>query len=360
MLKAGTVFVLGAAVSNELGLPLGSDLRAKIRAMLPTGPNSYPDRVGALVECLYGVAGERWAEHARQLQQALPLAASIDNLVEHRHDDAEFRDVAKLTIAAVIAAAERAADFGKAATLNRLFQLMVAGVSRNRMVEAFGRATFITFNYDGTLRTFMERAVAAYSGLSETKAREFVEANLRVHHVYGALGRLPPGLDSRGGEWPQHLRAMAGGLRTFSEEMGSEEQKTLQDIVRNASQVIILGCAYHPRNFQLLDPGGAKFTRLFATQYVFVPPDPFDGSKPPMADFAAPAIETFRRVAKQWRNPDGHPMRGGAHYQVEPLSCLQMVEKHGPSWLDLAPPENPPETPEKNVNVTGGQSPVGS
>lgn len=104
MLKRGTLFILGAAVSSEIGFPLGNALKQRIIELIPSDRSAGSDFIRT-VNLNFGDGG--WPA-CKALQTALGYAPSIDNLIEHRSDDETLRDVAKVAIAAVIAAGERA------------------------------------------------------------------------------------------------------------------------------------------------------------------------------------------------------------------------------------------------------------
>ena len=334
MLKPNTVFVLGAAVSNELNFPLGSELKGQIANLLPN-TSDYTRAQGDFVRAASNAVGNaEWLRQCLAVRAGVVRAASIDNLIEHRIGNKAFVDVAKLAIAGVIGAKDKSLSLDiSPPTYQAIFSLMVGGCGVGQIVEALNRVSFITFNYDRSLEIFLRGALMAYCGFNEAKAAELV-GGMKIHHVYGFLGTLPstyPG--------PNHdpllareLADMAAGLKTFSEEHDTAAGEALKDLMDQAQQLIVLGCALHPRNMQLLTPRIANFKSMYATQYVPAPADKSEHSKPPITDFAIPAINAFRTALFQWQNKRSDRI-SFQDVTVEPLTCVQMVVKYGSSWL---------------------------
>lgn len=338
MLKEGTVFILGAAVSAEIGFPLGHDLKKKIRALVPLENRRLSPQQETFTLALERAVGPAWRQPAQILRDGLPLAASIDNLVEHRSDEIQFVTAAKLAIATSVGLAEQesAAKLrtigSHATTYGELFKLMVSSCGKGRIADALQRAKFVTFNYDRSLEVFFQIALERYSGLTAAEARGLV-AQIEIHHVYGSLGPAPGNLNQYGVPIDHfNVAEMAQDLRTFSEEVESHHGAALRQVVRDADRIVILGCAHHPRNMRILDPNGqATFKEIYGTQYL--PPPEGGASNPPMAEFAQPAIQAFSSAILGWREarPD---LPTGPDIKIEPLTSLQLVARYGSSWLD--------------------------
>jgi hypothetical protein len=341
MLRDGTVFILGAAVSAEVGFPLGGKLKEEISNLLPAradqvGPKQFP-----LVDAMDRAIGHRWFGKATELRRGLQLADSIDNLVEHRtRDDPDLARVAKMGIAAAIAYGEMRGANGlrltsglKDTSYVRIFKLIVSGCPRDRLADALERVQFITFNYDRSLEVFLRVALEHYSGLDARSAADLA-SKVEIHHVYGSLGSVPESLEYGYGQEPNALSitAMAAGIRTYSEEIESERGDDLRRVIRDARRVIVLGCAHHPRNMKLLDPDGlAGFQEVYGTQYLEPPEDAV--SRPPFAEFTLPAVQAFKTAINHWqyRSPNRIEV---TDFRIEPLTSLQLIARYGSSWLD--------------------------
>lgn len=332
MLREHTVFVLGAAVSNELGLPLGGELKTHISGVLPARADRVPDNT--LLMALQRAMPRDWFPQAQQVRHGLKNAASIDNLIEHRGHDPNFVLIAKLGIAASISKAERkhATSFEKAVTYQRLFDLMVSTCGRAREEEALQRVTFVTFNYDRTLEAFLRGALRSYSGMSSRDAAEAV-SRVNIQHVYGSLGEL---VSDDPAEWLREpdvlqLEAMAADLRTFSEETGSVEGAELKATVRDAKHLIFLGGALHRRNMDLLKPESTNFQSIYGTQYVPAPSDAH--SQPSISEFAAPTILQFKHILARWQKGNQNRIET-TNMMIEPLTSYQMAVKYGLAWQE--------------------------
>lgn len=339
MLQAGTLFVIGAGVSAELGFPLGRKLRTDISSILPVRSKGS--------DCIRQAAqglGENYDSVSRRLQEAIPYAASIDNLIEHTvHDPAMVR-IAKLGIAEVILRGERDSTLfvsddrpgipidQEATALLDIFQLIVSGVPRDSLERALRRVSFVTFNYDRSLEHYLTWAIVAYSGLTPAQARELVDG-IKIHHPYGSLGDLK---DLPFGMRPEHtnLGRVADGIRTFSEEIASGAAETARSLMGEAKRVIFLGCAHHIQNMKLLAPESFAARRVYGTVYNVPPADPQGYSAPQMAQFAEPAIEAFGSTVNQWPRPGSLAQLSIYGLRFEPVTSRQLIARYGPEWLE--------------------------
>lgn len=342
MLRDGTLFILGAAVSAEVGFPLGLSLTREIADALPTEQGGA-DQIRAGAAAL----GIPYRRLTPRLKAGLPLSASIDNFVEHHAGDESLISLAKLGIAHCILKAERRSAFyisnndtdfpgsKKDSSFLDLFRLIVGGVSRQNLDEALGRVSFVTFNYDRCLEHFFHRALMAYSGVSDSEARSLVR-NLKIHHPYGSLGSLegPEGIRF-GEDWEGlDLTQAAKTIRTFSEEMASESYKTARAMVASAFQVIFLGCAPHKQNMVLIRPTEQVSVRkVFGTAYQPAPIDPSGNAAPGIEQFAGPTVATFTAMVDSWPRQPHHPPLSMAGTSFEPLTNRQLIARYGSAWL---------------------------
>ena len=348
MLAENTVFVLGAAFSREVGLPLGEGLKQKILSALPAsrpGDGGGDEKLRWLIDRQPGTA---WYDAVRTIRQALPFAASIDNLVEHHQQDETVVQVAKWAIATAIAREEAASDLGdnrvqkqrslkdlyaiETTGYHDLFRLIVAGVPRARLDQAFSRLKVITFNYDRTLEAFLIRAVAAHSALPVEQAIAIVR-QATIHHAYGVLDsqaqlqpfpvRFAPIAD------PAHIPALAEGLRTFSEKQGPGEAFPIKHMVSRADRVIFLGCAFHRQNMELIRPDELYASEVYGTVYIPAPVDPAGYATPNIDTFSAPSIIALQSALKGWSHP--HIGKEMAFY-LSAMTCRQLIAQYGVRW----------------------------
>jgi len=349
VLKHHTLFVIGAAMSAELGLPLGAKLKENMIGILPIGRDGGGD---ALLRNLIEQQGNTlWQDAALLIRTALPYAASIDNLVEHHSDNDIVVTVAKWAIARAIGIAETKSDLGpekpvsrpdslkiapeiKETSYHALFRLIVAGVPRRNLGEAFARLQVVTFNYDRTLELFMERAVAHHSGVSAAEARRIV-GRATILHAYGVLDPENIVPENRASfqplTLPGQIQHVAAGLRTFSEKRGSGENHPIIEAMHYAERIIFLGCAFHRQNLALIKPRELTAEDIFGTAYIPAPEDPLHHSRPSLADFSAPTIASVGNELSSWYD-QMNPNQRSPNLYFHPMTISQMIAHYGFRW----------------------------
>src|SRR5262249_22583782 len=113
--------------------------------------------------------------------------------------------------------------------LEDFFFLLQEHVSRGQLDLLLKNLMIINFNYDRCIEHFLMNAIRRVYQKDESTAAELLKKNLRIVHPYGKLGDLPwqssSGVNFGGHEYPHpdYLLAMAGGIRTFNEEMRDDE-----------------------------------------------------------------------------------------------------------------------------------------
>lgn len=344
MLKPNTVFVLGAAFSAEMDFPLGGGLKAQIRDLLSRSGRYRDNALLDLIE-----SHPEYGRAADQLRAALPLAASIDNLVEHKSRDEAFVTVAKWSIARAIAIREAKSPLGPRPesqspkplptgnSYEALFQLVVQGARTERLEQAFSRLKVITFNYDRTLEVYLHRAIRAYSDVNQSRATEILN-QAAIIHAYGALGASDEGFTRptrfAGDEDPARIAADARGLRTFSEKSDSRSVLPIHDQLITAERLVVLGCAFHPQNLRLIEPEIHQLTEVYATAYAAPPDDPAGKASPAFERYSLAQGQVLRDALVRW--PLHEALRGGGHqieFEIEAMTCRQLIGMHGARWL---------------------------
>jgi hypothetical protein len=351
MLEHNTVFVLGAAFSAEMDLPLGDGLKKDIIRILPNGQDGGGDRL--LRELIESQGNPLWQDASALLKAALPYAASIDNLVEHHQNDAAVVTVAKWAIARAISLRETICPLGPEYSPRKtghlestnlpftgyhaLFRLIVAGVPKNQLQVAFSRLKVITFNYDRTLEVFLARAVAAHSGLAIAEAESVVN-QATVFHAYGSLDTTAQIPANRRGFAPldhrDQIKVLSEGLRTFSEKIRSGEDQGLREEMREADRVVFLGCAFHPQNLRLIRSRGFKAGEVYGTVYVPAPTDPFGHATPSLAEFSATSIDALTKELIEWRDPLAQTGLSAATCYLRPMTNSQLIAHFGMRWCE--------------------------
>jgi hypothetical protein len=288
-LAKSLVLVVGAGASHEAGLPLGSELRGQVAKALDIRYDDFGSRVqhGDLVvnEALRQTARERglsthndYLRVAWRICAALPLAISVDNVLDALRSDEIAVMCGKLAIARCILEAERASTLvteqGTQLNFERLsstwytgfFQRLTEGCQASDLPERFESVTVVCFNYDRCVEQYLSHALARYYSMDAVQAAAALK-HLEVLHPYGSMGPVassdaqvaatPFGMRA---DWQRLMKASAE-LRTFTEgadpKSGVVEQ--VRDRAMSCSRIAFLGFAFHPQNVDLLfgNPSGA-------------------------------------------------------------------------------------------------------
>lgn len=278
------VIVVGAGASNEVGLPLGSELKRSISSGLGFNfrgserLSGGSDLIMSAIEYLsYHRPGatrdfNEYFLACRTIFEAIPQAFSIDNLVDAHRGDARVEICAKIAIADAILSAERKSqlytnknpswkiDFSaiEGTWYARLWDLIAARSRADTVAERLSKIAIVTFNYDRCIEHFLHSSLQNYYRVTPQQATALI-SNLTIHHAYGQLGLL---------EWSQQgdavpfgdraegsrLVSVAKKLKTFTEGTDENEShvREIRRYMHYAERIAFLGFAYDPQNLQLL------------------------------------------------------------------------------------------------------------
>jgi hypothetical protein len=344
MFQQKTLFIVGAGASAEVGFPIGSELTAQIASELRAfGDRERPYNYGSGGNRIDRALARRPStpidfrelmalrETASLIEQAMPLAKSIDSYIDDHASDPNTELLGKLAIAARIFDAERGSQLflnleGKNSRLDwtflsskwfgKFFSILTAGRPNKNPETLFENISFIVFNYDRCIEQFILQSLMNYFRLPLHEASQILKRCV-IKHPYGSLGPLDDSQSSVanvfGGSVPSersdgiHLLNMAGRLKTFTERITEEaELAEIKELVQDARTIVFLGFAFHQQNMDLLDPGTeGNVERVFATMYRVPKPE---------------QQILFRRIAKIMRQPSA-----AAAIQVEPTECSVML-----------------------------------
>lgn len=307
MFIARTVFVVGAGASEEVGLPIGSELATRIATILDFRfPDGYTQKSGDrfAFEALrkYAENCKEDSEHinrlvtaGRAVRDAMPLAKSIDNFVDAHRGNKDIEICSKIAIACAILHAEeksklslredrttgeRSQDLSslQSTWFVQLFKIMNEGIRLDEIKKIFDNVAFIVFNYDRCLEHFLYHALIGYYRISEDDAAEIMN-ELKIVHPYGVVGQLPwqssiKSVPFGSKESRVELLDVAGKIKTFSEGVADHSArwniyKRFNSIVfRSVGSGGFLGFAFHDLNMQTLDTGGNKtIKRILGTGF---------------------------------------------------------------------------------------------
>lgn len=294
------VLVIGAGASSELGLPVGSELKAKIAALLDirfdhkqvSGDYQIAEALrvalrqsGLARPDINGYLIAAWA-----IRDAMPQAISIDHFIDSRRGDEKTELCGKLAIVRSILHAEECSTIylnssnqGKinytsteTSWLNQFMRLLTENCQSSDLKDRLSSVAFIIFNYDRCIEHYMYHWLQTYYGLSEAAASELF-AGMSIYHPYGSVGALP--WQARGGFVGfgeeierERLLESAKRIKTFTEgtDPESSEIAEIRRTVAAARNVLFLGFAFHKLNMQLLKLSGKRqpfpgISRVFAT-----------------------------------------------------------------------------------------------
>lgn len=282
------VVVLGAGASNEVHLPLGSELMQKIDVALAVQHNNYGELVfsSRILEQATAALAKRVDAPSRNLsdyylaseaiREGMSLAPSIDNFIDIHRDNPVVAACGKLAIALCILKAEHGSplrydtsnanntiNFGNLDNtwFNAFFRLLTINRHKNDLAEHLRRITIINFNYDRCVEQYLYHALQRLYQESPSWAAETMKA-LDIYHPYGRVGALPWMSERPKAEYgvipsPETLVLLSKDLLTFTE--GTDAKKSDIECIRRdmaeAKRVAFLGFAFHRLNLELLFDG---------------------------------------------------------------------------------------------------------
>lgn len=287
MFRKPTVFIVGAGASHEAGFPLGAQLRDNIAGCIkPKRGRGFWQLSDDHFDLLFRQLGgpgvmSRALSAANALAPTMVGQASVDDALNYFAEEPDVIDLGKKAITYQILLAEnrnplnaRTSALQRDSWLWDFFTLAIASARRSDAKTLFADVTVINFNYDRSLEAYLRRAFEEHGNLTESEAEDAVRG-LKIIRPYGIAGILPwmaaqgHGIpfgsnDPRSPVELHHVLVASTGIRTFAErfETGDLKQE-IETAVRGADLIVVLGCALHPQNLDLLqlkkgDPVSAK------------------------------------------------------------------------------------------------------
>jgi hypothetical protein len=295
MFRSKTLFVLGAGASFEAGLPTGELLKEQIASKIDIRFDTWGDkqeygdqqvwRVMTQVADQKGKTHQQFLDQAKQLKAAMPLAISIDNLLDAHRGDEIAEVCGKLGIVKCIQEAESRSKLfidhnSTPYNFNRIqgawypefSRVVTEGVARSELEDIFSNVSIISFNYDRCFEHFIYHALQTYYGVTEDESKEAIK-KLKIFHPYGQIGKLP----WQEGSLPIHkfgderinLLDVFKQIKTFNERVREEEEiLKIRQAVQEAELIVFLGFAFHKQNLELLNPSTkCNAKRVLATGF---------------------------------------------------------------------------------------------
>jgi hypothetical protein len=273
------VIIVGAGASKEVGLPLGFELKNQISSILhPFIVNNFlsiDDTFSQTMESLFSDRAKDFPAFkiaAKKIYDGLPLAISIDNLLDAHKDDLFANKCGKVAIAQAILNAERNSSiFIDETTQNRIdfnlvegtwfsefHKLLTENCQYDNLKYRLSHINIINFNYDRCIEHFFYYALKTYYTLSDKQAKDVINI-FNVFHPYGSIGNLPFSNSAsylKFGEQPtiHNLFNASQNLSTFTEDTNPLKDHMYKKLIAEANKIVFIGFAYHPQNLALLQP----------------------------------------------------------------------------------------------------------
>ncbi len=281
------VLVVGAGASNEIGLPLGSELKKRIATALNHQYEFGQLKRGTgslLIESAYKLITQKvnngfvgdinpYIQAGWMVRDGMHQAISIDNYLDAHKDNRLMIETAKLAIAEVIIESEKNSilhlnplkqkiklNFSdlESTWYGHFFKLLTEGCQVEKIAERLSSVAIITFNYDRCIEQYLHEALMNYYHIDSHNALELM-INLKIFHPYGYLGELKwpttfPDVSFGGEIHPHQLIEISRKIKTFTEgtDEDSSEILEIRDCMERAEKVAFLGFAYGKQNLDLL------------------------------------------------------------------------------------------------------------
>jgi hypothetical protein len=224
-------FILGAGAHAPFGFPTGRTFRQEIVKQLreietPGDADTFKQARRAVLDC--GVSIDRFLSESQNAGLNEFIRPAIARCLLSFENDVVSQDQ------------------GMTDWLEYLWQ----SLSRDGGKKLSNRFSFVTFNYDRTLEYRLARAFSALYAVPFQTAASAVE-ELGIYHVYGSLGTLTAGAERI--EYGDVSRYRQAGQRI--KIIGEQDAKTTDEIhciLQDAEIIVMLGCAFHPENMELL------------------------------------------------------------------------------------------------------------
>lgn len=292
MFRNRTVFVIGAGAGQEIDMPVGSTLRKIITEKLSFRSDDFGGgfNISSGDRTLYSIIKDNndYFRASRQISNSLPLVDSIDDFVDSHAGDKAIEFCAKISIVKSILESEKQSKLylderASPANINwdnincvwlmRLFRNLRVGLNKNNIADISKNIAFINFNYDRSLEHFLFHAIRDLFSKSAPEAAEVVSA-IPIYHPYGTVGRLPWQSGDQieceygGTAMHQHLITLSGGIKTYTEQVGSRFLEEMHQVFDDIDVLIFLGFAFHVQNMNLLRPAqGLRLSKIMGTAF---------------------------------------------------------------------------------------------
>ncbi len=266
------VFVLGAGASIPYGFPSGRELISRIASITK---EEVRNKLGMNCE---EVNSEMGFDTSLMLEFQVSLIRSqvdsIDTFLAHPKND-RFLEIGRFLIAGQLIPCEKKhvlVEDNKPAPNQSWYKLLWQSLLDIQQPEALSdlKLTFATFNYDRSLEQYLATVLNYGMHADAQIIKNFLQRN--VFHVHGSLGEHP-GMDSEGMRpyrpylTMKDIRKAMCGIRITHEAASFPGRATVQERLRTADRIALLGFGYHRDNMQKLFAGAETSAKVLASAY---------------------------------------------------------------------------------------------
>jgi hypothetical protein len=282
--RSETLIVLGAGASKDFKLPLGDELKEKIRTKLdiqfPDVGQSLESGDYRIVEAYRLLAQSEpngrdispYLEASLKIAAAMPHCESIDDYLEKHQGNPLYEVCGKIAIARCILEAEskstlapknRQPDPTKSASfttswMSSFMRTVTKRVTRANIASAFDKMLIVNFNYDRCFEVYVYYWLRSIYDLDHAEAADVVN-KIKMIRPYGYLGPLPTITGNTGVGFgqdpsPRLLIDISNSVKTYSESNKDNlHTETIAAFLAKATKIAFLGFAFHDQNMKFFD-----------------------------------------------------------------------------------------------------------
>lgn len=341
-----TVYVIGAGASYEANLPTGNELKSKISHLLNIRFDFNQQKSGDydILSALRNYTSEdrtakllnNYLHECQYISENMPLAISIDNLIDTNRGNEKLALCGKLAILKSILSAEKNSrlrfqknngdrNISFASVENTwylpFFKSLTENCSLQDLPSRFQSITLIIFNYDRCVENFLLFSLMSYYRLPVEEVAKLIR-HLNIIHPYGTVGSLSwldptsSTLVDFGGELHStQLVSFSKAIRTFTEGAHSEYVEKMKLCMKDTDRLIFLGFAFHRLNMELL--GGYELDNRYENKNII--------------ECYATAYETSKSDQEEIRKAIKYLYKNEVKFAIENCTCKQIFHDYSRS-----------------------------
>ena len=237
-LKKPTVFILGAGASNPYGLPLGTELKAKMISSL-----SNPDCQSILRK--NGFDKSLVDDFVQALSGT--YHPTIDIFLEKK---TEFRSLGSYLIAYTLLPME---NHHNLLPQRDWYEHLYTVIDFEHEEPDTENIVFVSLNYDRSLEHFLAKNIKFNCPSKVIQQAESKLNSLNIIHAHGSLGNYPELPYGENPVKPDVLRRASEGIRIVSDRLeDSEDFQSSKAAISIASNIVFIGFGYDSYTLQSL------------------------------------------------------------------------------------------------------------